>query len=325
MAGVKHTVTDLESSLAAVQNSVEETQHAVTQASEACQANRASSANQEELEALKADAAAHSQAIATLTERSQAADDSLASLSTSLQQCQASLADLSTSVQHLRDLVAEPAAPAQDPVYDDSFINSKLTEIKLKVVILESRLQAVRPSLQVIPTLQADMQTLQTTVQTLRKDMEDTLIKQGAISSQMSVLTEDWDSRQQAVLKEFTLIKTEFDEMVFSTGGSRSKGLFHSKGGEDFADSLAVLREDEKGLKERVVSNSELCSDRFVRLSQQIEAVKVMVTQLQKEVSDKGENQTMKFEGIARDLREEVENLRASSLSGGNGSAVGNE
>ena len=35
--------------------------------------------------------------------------------------------------------------------------------------------------------------------------------------------------------------------------------------------------------------------------------------------------QVMKIEGIARDLREEVENLRASSLSGGNGSAVGNE
>ena len=149
--------------------------------------------------------------------------------------------------------------------------------------------------------------------------MEDTLVKQGTLSSQMSVLTEDWDSRQQAVLKEFTIIKTEFDEMVFNTGTSRSKGLFHSKGGEDFSDSLSVLREDEKGLKERVVSNSELCSDRFVRLSQQIEAVKVMVTQMQKEVNEKGENQMMKIEGIARDLRDEVESLRVNSLNSGNG------
>ena len=307
----KKSVAESQKDVAALKSGFEESQKDVT----ALKNNMTE--NGKRLNALQSDVEREGATTQSLAEANAAASQSIASLSDSLQQCHSMLADTTNSIQQLKDIVTSTTTPARDAEYDDTLLNSKLTEVKLKVAILESRLQSLRPSLQAIPALQADVHTLQSSFDTMHKDVEDVLIKQGTISSQMSTLSEDWDSRQQTVLKEFTLVKTQFDDMVSGSGGSRGKGLFRaSKNNDDVAASLEVLREDEKGLKERVVLNSEVCSDRFVRLSQQIENLKVMVTQLQRDVEARGENQDMKVNGIISDLREEMEQMRVVGLEG---------
>ena len=307
----KKSVAESQKDVAALKSGFEEAQKDMT----ALKNNMTE--NGKRLNSLQSDVERDAATTQSLAEANAAASQSIASLSDSLQQCHSMLADTTNSIQQLKDIVTSTTTPARDAEYDDTLLNSKLTEVKLKVAILESRLQSLRPSLQAIPALQADVHTLQSSFDTMHKDVEDVLIKQGTISSQMSTLSEDWDSRQQTVLKEFTLVKTQFDDMVSGSGGSRGKGLFRaSKNNDDVAASLEVLREDEKGLKERVVLNSEVCSDRFVRLSQQIENLKVMVTQLQRDVEARGENQDMKVNGIISDLREELEQMRVVGLEG---------
>ena len=119
---------------------------------------------------------------------------------------------------------------------------------------------------------------------TIRDSENQLSVKQASISTEMATLTDDWDSRQQALLHELTMVKEMLAKITDGSevdGRAGKRGFRRGKNDDDSSnliDSLQVLREDEKSLKERVVMNSETCSDRFVRLSQQLEALKQVIT-----------------------------------------------
>ena len=193
-----------------------------------------------------------------------------------------------------------------------SISNDFITEMKLKLSILESKVQSLLKITENQADLVADVKCLKENSSATQESMNAIEIKQGAISTQMSTLHEDWEGRQQALLKEFTLIKTEFDRLLMplNDGSSKSHSFFKKKEVEAVAMSLDVLREDEKGLKERVVANSEVCSDRFVRLSQRLETVKMMIEQLEiKRVEDTDKANARMDEKI-RVLNDDIQQLR---------------
>ena len=160
--------------------------------------------------------------------------------------------------------------------------NEVFTEMKLRIQSLEHSITILQSLTQNYVTIVGDVQALNSSTAKMETSLASMTAQNNSISSQMNILQEDWESRQQALLKEFTLIKTEFDRLIMPlNGASSSKSSFKKKEVEAVALSLDVLREDEKNLKERVVEISEETSERIVNLSQQIEAVKVVLQQLE--------------------------------------------
>lgn len=147
---------------------------------------------------------------------------------------------------------------------------------------LEVRYHEVEKFIQDFSSLQQSVQYLQTTLSSLRDSESQLSVKQTSISTEMATLTDDWDVRQQALLHELTMVKEMLAKMTDGSEGDGRSGKRGRRGkNDDDASSLATLRvlcEDEKSLKERVVTNSEVCSDRFVRLSQQLDVLKQTVT-----------------------------------------------
>ena len=160
--------------------------------------------------------------------------------------------------------------------------NEVFTEIKLRIQSLEHAIATLQSLTQNYVAIVGDVQVLNSSTSKMEASLASMTVQHNSISSQMNILQEDWESRQQALLKEFTLIKTEFDRLIMPlNGASSTKSSFKKKEVEAVALSLDVLREDEKNLKERVVEISEETSERIVNLSQQIEAVKVVLQQLE--------------------------------------------
>lgn len=124
------------------------------------------------------------------------------------------------------------------------------------------------------------LQSLQESVVSLRNDLNQVSVKQVDVSSRMSLLTDDWDSRQQALLSELSVVKELFANLTERPDEKTSKWSRRGKSDEEMEMlrmSLEVLREDEKSLKERVVQNSESTADRFAQLRKQMEAVRCQV------------------------------------------------
>lgn len=94
------------------------------------------------------------------------------------------------------------------------------------------------------------------------------------------------------MLSELSLVKTEMNTLMGSEedggrgGSGKSRGFFRSKQMDDSVMlEIEVLREDEKRLKERVLSDSGTCSDRYMRLSQQIETFKLLLDEMKSDHS----------------------------------------
>ena len=140
-----------------------------------------------------------------------------------------------------------------------------------------AELQALSEEYAVMSTL---LRSLQESVVSLRNDLNQVSVKQVDVNSRMSLLTDDWDSRQQALLSELSVVKELFANLTERPDEKSSKWSRRGKNDEEMemiSMSLEVLREDEKSLKERVVQNSETTADRFAQLMKQVESVRRQV------------------------------------------------
>ena len=196
-----------------------------------------------------------------------------------------------------------------------SLSSSSLSELQSQLSSLETRLELLSSSSITQPKLVSDVSALQTNVEVLATSLREVKSSQRMVSSQIAVLQEDWDGRQQAFLAELSLVKTQLSAVTTpeEDGAARgnagkSRGFFRTKQTDDGSMmlELEVLREDEKRLKERVLADAGTCSDRYVRLTQQMETFKLLLDEMKSDHSVSMKKLEVHSEEMGKVVKEQI-------------------